>query len=46
MQNGSLTYEKIRDTITLVCRMTGYEEDDIYEYMQECFDDVEREWGY
>ena len=46
MQNGSLTYEKIRDTITLVCRMTGYEEDDIYEYMQDCFDDVVWEWGY
>ena len=46
MQNGSLTYEKIRDTITVVCRMTGYEEDDIYEYMQDCFDDVVWEWGY
>ena len=46
MQNDSLTYEKIRDTITLVCRMTGYEEDDIYEYMQDCFDDVVWEWGY
>ena len=46
IQNGSLTYEKIRDTITLVCRMTGYEEDDIYEYMQDCFDDVVWEWGY
>ena len=46
MQNGSLTYEKIRDTITLVCRMTGYEEDDIFVYMQDCFDDVVWEWGY
>ncbi len=46
MENGALTYERVRDTIVLICRMTGYEEADIYEYMEDSFEDVVWEWGY
>ena len=44
--NGTLTYERVRDTIVLICRMTGYEEADIYEYLEDSFENVIWEWGY
>lgn len=46
LENSALTYERVRDTIVLVCRMTGYEEADIYEYLEDSFEDVVWEWGY
>ena len=38
--------ECVRATIVLICRMTGYEEADIYEYLEDSFEDVVWEWGY
>ncbi len=46
LENGTLTYDRVRTTIVLVCRMTGYEEADIYEYLEDSFEDVVWEWGY
>ncbi len=42
----TLTYEKVRECIVYVTRMTGYDEDDIYEYMQNSFENVIWDWGY
>ena len=46
LENSTLTYERVRATIVLICRMTGYEEADIYEYLEDSFEDVVWEWGY
>ena len=46
LENGTLTYERVRDAIVLICRMTGYEEEDIYEYLEDSFENVIWEWGY
>ena len=46
LENGTLTYERVRATMVLICRMTGYEEADIYEYLEDSFEDVVWEWGY
>lgn len=46
LENGTLTYERVRSAIVLICRMTGYEEDDIYEYLEDSFEDIIWEWGY
>ena len=48
-QNGGtqdLSYETVRETIVILTRMTGYEESDIYEYLEECFASPIWEWGY
>jgi len=41
-----LAYEIVRDYITVIARVTGYESDDIYEYLENSFEDVIWEWGY
>lgn len=41
-----LTYETVRDYIVVIARMTGYDEEDIYEYMENSFQDVIWEWSY
>ena len=41
-----LSYEEIREWIVLISRMMGYDEDDIFEYMENCFEDLIWEWGY
>lgn len=48
MQDGcrDLAYETLRDYLVLITRMTGYEEDDIYEYLENSFDELVWEWGY
>ncbi len=42
----SLTYEVVRDYITVIARVTGYDASDIYEYLENSFEDVIWEWGY
>lgn len=42
----ALTYNSIRDTIVILTRMTGYEDDDIYEYLENSFESLYWEWGY
>lgn len=41
-----LAYEGIREWIVLLSRMMGYDEDDIFEYMEDCFETRIWEWGY
>lgn len=43
---GSLNYETVRDYITLIVRMTGYDEEDIREYLENSFESLVWEWGY
>ena len=47
-QNGGqeLTYEQVRDYLVILMRMTGYDEDDIYEYLENSFEELVWEWGY
>lgn len=48
LMNGGkpLTYETVRDYIVVIARMTGYDEEDIYEYMENSFQDTIWEWSY
>lgn len=41
-----LSYETIRDYIVVISRMTGYDKDDIFEYMEDSFQSLVWEWGY
>lgn len=43
---GSLPYETLRDYMVVISRMTGYEEDDIREYLENSFEELLWEWGY
>ncbi len=43
---GTLDYKAVRDYIVMVSRMMGYEEDDIYEYMEKSFEELLWDWGY
>lgn len=46
IKKGQLEYPELRNYIVLVCRMMGYEEEDIYEYLENSFEDIIWEWGY
>ena len=39
-------YETVRDMIVVISRMMGYDEEDIFEYMENSFESVVWEWGY
>ena len=41
-----ISYEDVRDYMVVVSRMTGYEEDDIYEYLENSFEHIIWDWGY
>lgn len=41
-----LEYTKVRDAIVIISRMTGYEEDDIFEYLENSFQSLIWDWGY
>ena len=43
---GTLAYETLRDAIVVLTRMTGYEEEDIREYLENSFECPLWEWGY
>ena len=43
---GTMPYEVVRDYITIIARVTGYDASDIYEYLENSFEDVIWEWGY
>ena len=43
---GKLEYETVRDYIVIITRMTGYDEEDIYDYLSNSFETLEWEWGY
>ncbi len=42
----TLTYEMVRTCIVVICRMTGYEEEDIREYLENSFEQLIWDWGY
>lgn len=44
--NSPLTYETIREHIVIISRMTGYDDDDIYEYLENSFASLIWDWGY
>ena len=41
-----ISYEDMRDYMVVISRMTGYEEDDIYEYLENSFEHIIWDWGY
>lgn len=41
-----IEYSLLRDYICVISRVTGYEQDDIREYLENSFEDVIWEWGY
>lgn len=41
-----IAYETVRDYIVIICRMTGYDEEDIYEYLENSFESLVWDWGY
>lgn len=44
--NSPLTYETIREHIVIISRMTGYDDDDICEYLENSFAKLIWDWGY
>lgn len=48
LMNGKqeLAYEDVREIVVVICRMTGYEEEDIYEYLENSFEELIWDWGY
>ena len=43
---GDILYTIVRDYITVISRITGYDQEDIKEYLANSFEDVIWEWGY
>lgn len=43
--NSSLTYETIKEHIVIISRMTGYDDDDIREYLENSFAKLIWDWG-
>ncbi len=41
-----MTYETIREHIVIISRMTGYDDDDIREYLENSFAKLIWDWGY
>lgn len=39
-------FEDMKKMIVLIFRMTGYDDEDIYEYLENSFEDLIWEWGY
>ena len=48
LQSGRqpLSYETVRSYIVILNRMTGYNEEDIFEYLENSFEDPLWDWGY
>lgn len=43
---GILSYESVRQALVILTRMTGYEEEDIYEYLENSFESLLWDFGY
>ena len=43
---GTLSYESVRQALVILTRMTGYEEEDIYEYLENSFKSLLWDFGY
>ena len=46
LDKGSIGYEDIRTYVVLAGRIMGYDEDDIYEYMENSFEELIWDFGY
>lgn len=44
--NKSVDFSDISDYMVIISRMMGYNKEDIYEYMEACFENVIWSWGY
>ena len=45
-EEKSISYETIRDEMVVIFRMTGYDDDDIVEYLENSFKSLIWDWGY
>lgn len=45
-KTSNIPYETVRDFLVVITRMTGYDEEDIYEYLENSFETLQWEWGY
>lgn len=45
-EGETLTYEMIRDYLSVIARVTGYDACDTYEYLENSFEEVIWDWGY
>ena len=45
-EQKKLSYTVVRDYIVVISRMMGYDQEDIYEYLEKSFEDLIWEWGY
>lgn len=47
-QNGcmEIDYETVRSCIVIIARMTGYDQEDIFDYLENSFQDLIWDWGY
>ena len=43
---GEITYEKMQESVCVIFRMMGYADEDIWVYMENCFDSVVWPWEY
>ena len=44
--NAPLAYPKARELLILIARMTGYDGDEIEEYLRDSFENPVWPWGY
>lgn len=42
----ALDYETVREYMVVISRMTGYEDEDIREYLENSFAELIWDWGY
>ncbi len=45
-ESESLEYSMVRDHIVVIARVTGYDADDVWEYLEESFESIIWDWGY
>lgn len=43
---GELSFETVRDYMVVISRMTGYDEEDVREYLENSFETLLWDWGY
>lgn len=43
---GELNYENIKNYMVIAFRIMGFDDDDIYEYMENSFEELVWDWGY
>lgn len=45
-ESKEMSYPMVRDCMVVISRMTGYDQEDIYEYLERSFEDIIWDWGY